>query len=405
MRFVPSDGCASYVGRQGGMQPIMLADNCSTGNTVHEIAHALGMFHEQSRCDRDTYVEILWANIQQGYEHNFDLICEGATDLYDYAEGSLMHYPAWAFSVNGEPTIRSLRGLDHLMGQRSDLGPTDVATIDALYQNQTPNASITSPAGNVTIQAGQSASFSGSAVDPDGTVASYSWNFPGGSPSASTAQIPGVVTYAVAGTFTATLNVTDNQGAPDPTPATRTITVQSTSTALAVSVTEAAFTPQTANGAQGRMVRWNFQGPGTHNATDRSGMGLFASGNKGAGTSYSFAFVGAGTYPYRCTLHPTVHSGTVKVPVLISPGSGRRTTSFTVTWASATAPSGHVYDVQIKRPGSTAFTNWKTAQTARSASFVPDAGTGTYTFRARLRKPAVAKASAYSAVKSINVSS
>jgi hypothetical protein len=133
-------------------------------------------------------------------------------------------------------------------------------------------------------------------------------------------------------------------------------------------------------------------------------MGLFASGNKAAGTSYSFSFVGAGTYNYRCTLHPTVHSGNVKVPLLISPATGTRTTSFTVTWASAVAPTGYVYHIQVKRPGTTTFVNWKNNQTVRSGTFVADAGPGTYTFRARLRKPSVAKASAYSAVKSISVS-
>jgi hypothetical protein len=132
-------------------------------------------------------------------------------------------------------------------------------------------------------------------------------------------------------------------------------------------------------------------------------MGLFTSGNRAAGSSYSFVFAGAGTYKYQCTIHP-IMVGSVKVPLLISPATGPRTTSFTVTWASAVPATGYVYDVQLKRPGATAFVNWKTRQTVRSGAFVPDAGAGTYSFRARLRKPAVAKVSAYSAVKSISVS-
>jgi hypothetical protein len=60
--------------------------------------------------------------------------------------------------------------------------------------------------------------------------------------------------------------------------------------------------------------------------------------------------------------------------------------------------------VQLRRPGSTVFVNWRTGQTARSATFVPDAGVGTYTFRARLRKPAVGRASGYSPNRSITVS-
>lgn len=133
IKIIPSTGCASSVGRVGGVQYIYLADGCSTGSTIHEFNHALGMWHEQSRCDRDGYVEILLQNVQSGKEHNFDKKCTSATDLFGYAEGSIMHYGPYAFSANNQPTIRSLRGLDHLMGQRSGLGTTDISTLDQLY--------------------------------------------------------------------------------------------------------------------------------------------------------------------------------------------------------------------------------------------------------------------------------
>jgi astacin (peptidase family M12A)/Kelch motif protein len=133
VRFIPSTVCSSSVGRIGGRQLINLANGCDAGSTVHEITHALGLWHEQSRCDRGGFVEILWANIQTGKEHNFDSYCMNATDLYAYAEGSIMHYGPYAFSANGQPTIRSLRGLDNLMGQRIGYGSTDIATINQLY--------------------------------------------------------------------------------------------------------------------------------------------------------------------------------------------------------------------------------------------------------------------------------
>ena len=133
VRFVRSNGCASSVGKVGGAQLVYLADGCSTGNTIHEISHALGMWHEQSRCDRDTYVRIVWENIASGYDHNFDKECAGASDVFGYDEGSIMHYGPTAFSVNGLPTIVSLRGLDRLMGQRSGLSGTDANTIDYMY--------------------------------------------------------------------------------------------------------------------------------------------------------------------------------------------------------------------------------------------------------------------------------
>jgi hypothetical protein len=88
-----------------------------------------------------------------------------------------------------------------------------------------PTGTITSPTSNVTITAGQSVSFSGTGNDPDGSISSYSWTFPGGNPSTGSVASPGNVTYASAGTFTATLTVTDNANLSDPNPPTRTITV------------------------------------------------------------------------------------------------------------------------------------------------------------------------------------
>ena len=140
--FVPSTGCSSYIGRIGGMQQVWLAGGCTAVITVHEIFHALGMFHEQSRCDRDTFVEILLANVLAGREHNFDKHCDLATDYGEYAEGSVMHYGALDFTSNGQPTIVSKRGLDHLMGQRSQLGASDVATLNTIYPASGPAISL-----------------------------------------------------------------------------------------------------------------------------------------------------------------------------------------------------------------------------------------------------------------------
>ncbi|HEU0302587.1 MAG TPA: M12 family metallopeptidase [Longimicrobium sp.] len=133
INVVAGSGCSSWVGRQGGAQQVEIGRWCGFGAAVHELSHALGMHHEQSRCDRGAYVEILYQNIQQGAAYNFDAQCTGYSDLFEYAEGSVMHYGPTAFSKNGQPTIRSLRGLDHLMGQRVGLGATDITTINALY--------------------------------------------------------------------------------------------------------------------------------------------------------------------------------------------------------------------------------------------------------------------------------
>src|SRR3979490_1221644 len=91
--------------------------------------------------------------------------------------------------------------------------------------DQPPTGTITSPASDVTITAGQSVFFSGSGTDPDGTVTAYSWSFPGGNPRTRSLATPGNVIYNPPGTFAATLTVTDNAGLTDPNPPSRKVTV------------------------------------------------------------------------------------------------------------------------------------------------------------------------------------
>jgi hypothetical protein len=91
--------------------------------------------------------------------------------------------------------------------------------------DQPPTGMITSPVSNVTIAPGQSVSFSGTGTSATGTIAGYSWVFPGGSPATSNLANPGAVTYSNAGTYVASLTVTDNSGVTDPNPPTLTVTV------------------------------------------------------------------------------------------------------------------------------------------------------------------------------------
>ena len=53
-------GCFSNIGRTGGAQSILIGSGCRHLPVVlHEIMHALGFFHEQSRLDRDDHVTVI----------------------------------------------------------------------------------------------------------------------------------------------------------------------------------------------------------------------------------------------------------------------------------------------------------------------------------------------------------
>ena len=148
-----------------------------------------------------------------------------------------------------------------------------------------------------------------------------------------------------------------------------------------VTVSDAGFRRRTTIAQQGDTVQWDFTG-GTHSATDASGMGLFDSGPRTSGESFQFTFTTAGRYTVDDTF--SANTGTIAVPVRVTPGSGTTSTTFTVTWSSAALSGGFQADIQIRRPGSP-WRNWRVNQTTTtSATFTPDSGTGTYQFRARL---------------------
>ena len=140
LRFVPGGGCSSRVGRRGGRQDITLGTGCSVGNAIHEIGHTVGLWHEQSREDRNNFVNIIFANIDPAMQHNFNQHVSDGDDLGPYDFGSVMHYPATAFSINGQPTIVPRVALPPgvTMGQRSGLSAGDIQGVAMMYPGLHP---------------------------------------------------------------------------------------------------------------------------------------------------------------------------------------------------------------------------------------------------------------------------
>ncbi|XP_078540816.1 embryonic protein UVS.2-like [Lissotriton helveticus] len=151
LQILPVNGCWSFVGKSGGVQQVSLDGGCmSKGIVQHELNHALGFYHEQSRSDRDDYVTIMWNNILPGNIANFNK--ENTNNLgleYDYS--SVMHYGMYAFSNSfGQPSIVPKPIPNPPIGQRDGLSNLDISKINTLYQCGVCSTIISDPTGTVT---------------------------------------------------------------------------------------------------------------------------------------------------------------------------------------------------------------------------------------------------------------
>jgi plastocyanin len=75
-------------------------------------------------------------------------------------------------------------------------------------------------------------------------------------------------------------------------------------TTAQVTLRNIAIQPATVTIAVGGTVTWVNQDPMTHNLADDAGN--WGSGPMASGKSYSHVFPKAGTFPYHCTIHPSM---------------------------------------------------------------------------------------------------
>jgi uncharacterized protein (TIGR03437 family) len=136
VRFTTSTNtvaCSSSVGMAGGQQLVRLPDACGLGPIIHEIGHAVGLWHEQERADRNRFITVLYENIDKAYIFNYDQAGLAGADLGPYDFNSIMHYGAYSFSRDGiAPAIETVpAGIP--IGQRAGLSSGDLEAVQRLY--------------------------------------------------------------------------------------------------------------------------------------------------------------------------------------------------------------------------------------------------------------------------------
>lgn len=144
VQFVDYGDCSSDVGFYPGINNISLSKSCiDTGIIIHEMMHLLGFGHEQSRFDRDKYVELDYNFISDLNFKKDNLTNESSTDFpYDFY--SIMHYNSNSFQQNvilDKQTIQSkypsLLSNKNLYHSKEELSPIDIYKIQKLYQCKT----------------------------------------------------------------------------------------------------------------------------------------------------------------------------------------------------------------------------------------------------------------------------
>lgn len=127
------DDCSSFVGRIGGKQEINISDWCARGSVIHEILHALGFNHEQSRPDRGKFIKVHWSNIKFKYIYNF-FRSPFAKTYGEFDMNSIMLYPSFnGFAKNPDLPTMSLKNGETWVAQREKMSELDLKGLEDFY--------------------------------------------------------------------------------------------------------------------------------------------------------------------------------------------------------------------------------------------------------------------------------
>jgi len=139
IKFYQGGGCHSPVGMQRNGNSISLGNGChSKGTALHEIGHSLGLFHEQSRPDRNQYVRInlrSLSNPKMAFNFNIQRNINSLGTAYDLR--SMMHYSSTAFAKRGYKTITTInssqQSLIDTYNRISGFSAIDIKQLNLMY--------------------------------------------------------------------------------------------------------------------------------------------------------------------------------------------------------------------------------------------------------------------------------
>lgn len=126
-----------------GEQMVTGSEACTVATILHEFGHVTGLWHEQSRSDRNTYVTVNYSNVIKGSWGNFEQVYDDAQELTPFDYASVMEYPAFSFTRNGGPVIESIPPgipLSNLVGYSA----ADIEGIERLYGAPPSKITVTS---------------------------------------------------------------------------------------------------------------------------------------------------------------------------------------------------------------------------------------------------------------------
>ncbi|HAZ13227.1 MAG: hypothetical protein A2X86_00645 [Bdellovibrionales bacterium GWA2_49_15] len=125
--------CSSFVGRMGGKQNINVPNWCGSGSLIHEVLHALGYYHEQSRPDRSKWIKVKWCNIQMKRWFNF-FAAPFAKKYGEFDFDSIMLYPSFnGFARDADKPTMTKRDGSTFQAQRNGLSAGDLAALRQMY--------------------------------------------------------------------------------------------------------------------------------------------------------------------------------------------------------------------------------------------------------------------------------